>query len=185
MTNLPLTTRVCDDTITELEHLHRQDQTKITELQLQLEKEKEATRNALADRDQVSKQLTKVREANEQLAKNCEENDALKAQVNELRTACEAVKHALQNNDIEGHVLWILPPYQAPAIHETAFDRLEGVLEQSTQQFLRDHDVALVMDLQQRCKGHHPLWGRAHIFLGEQRDRILKESDRNLGVSDE
>lgn len=52
----------------------------------------------------------------------------LSARIIELVTACEAVKHALENHDISGHVQFILPPYQAPAIHETAWDRLEHVL---------------------------------------------------------
>jgi hypothetical protein len=41
MSDLPLLTRVCDDDIAELEHLHRQGQAKITELSLQLEKLKQ------------------------------------------------------------------------------------------------------------------------------------------------
>ena len=55
----------------------------------------------------------------------------LEAENKRLRVACEAVNHAINNTDLNGCVIWIQPPYQAPAIHESASDRLRNVLELS------------------------------------------------------
>ena len=52
----------------------------------------------------------------------------LARRIEELEQACEAVKHALQHNDLKGNVIWILPPHQAAAVHETAWQRLDSVL---------------------------------------------------------
>ena len=52
----------------------------------------------------------------------------LEARIKELRTACEAVAHALTNNDMAGVCVWILPPYQAKGVHESAWERFQAVL---------------------------------------------------------
>ena len=59
--------------------------TKITELRSEIDQLREQNKSLLEDRALNQRKLQKVREANEQLAEACKENDALKAQVNELR----------------------------------------------------------------------------------------------------
>ncbi|MCK9570877.1 hypothetical protein M0R72_18145 [Candidatus Pacearchaeota archaeon] len=45
-----------------------------------------------------------------------------------LLEACKAVLDAINQADLQGTVLWINPPYQAEAIHETASERLQAAI---------------------------------------------------------
>lgn len=48
--------------------------------------------------------------------------------IERLEIACRAVLHSILNTDLEGNILWILPPHQAEAVHESAAERLADVL---------------------------------------------------------
>jgi len=52
----------------------------------------------------------------------------LSARRDELLAACKAVLDALERADLCGAVLWIEPPYQAVAVHESAQERLRAVI---------------------------------------------------------
>jgi hypothetical protein len=45
-----------------------------------------------------------------------------------LLAACEAALHAIENADLGGEVLWVRPPHQAAAVHETASERLAAAI---------------------------------------------------------
>jgi len=61
-----------------------------------------------------------------------ESNARLLAAAPDLLEACQAVLAALENADLQGTVLWIEPPYQAPAVHESAQERLQAVIAKAT-----------------------------------------------------
>jgi hypothetical protein len=61
----------------------------------------------------------------------CVECDALAKAAPRLLQACKAVLHAIASADLDGRVLWILPPYQADGDHESANERLEVVIEEA------------------------------------------------------
>ncbi len=50
----------------------------------------------------------------------------------ELLEACQAVLATIKETALDGVVLWIRPPYQAAAVHETATERLEAVIAKAT-----------------------------------------------------
>jgi len=70
--------------------------------------------------------------ANKEQQRIDEANARLIAAAPELLNACKAVLAALENADLQGAVLWIEPPYQAPAVHESAQERLQAVIEKAT-----------------------------------------------------
>src|SRR5690606_38510263 len=49
-----------------------------------------------------------------------------------LLEACKAGLAALERADLDGEILWLEPPYQAPAVCETAHGRLIAVIEEAT-----------------------------------------------------
>lgn len=53
---------------------------------------------------------------------------ANKLMAEELLTTCRAVLEAIKATDLQGAVLWIKPPYQAEAVHETASERLAELI---------------------------------------------------------
>ena len=55
-------------------------------------------------------------------------NAKLYAAAPDLLEACEAVLDVIQATDLNGVALWIRPPYQAAAVHETATERLDAAL---------------------------------------------------------
>lgn len=61
----------------------------------------------------------------------CVECDALVKAAPKLLETCKAVLHAIESADLDGCVLWILPPYQADAVHESVNERLEAVIAEA------------------------------------------------------
>ena len=61
----------------------------------------------------------------------CVECDALVKAAPALLQACKAVLHAIESADLDGCVLWMLPPYQADGVHESANERLQAVIEEA------------------------------------------------------
>ncbi len=56
------------------------------------------------------------------------ELDRLKVVNAELLEACKAVLATIERADLGGKCLWIEPPYQASAVHETATERLQAAI---------------------------------------------------------
>lgn len=65
------------------------------------------------------------------LAKACSRSIMLRQLLTRMIEACQAVLHAIDNTDLQGTILWIRPPYQAEGVHETAYERLFAVLEET------------------------------------------------------
>lgn len=59
-------------------------------------------------------------------------NARLIAAAPELLETCKAVLDAIEQADLNGTVLWINPPYQAAAVHESASQRLMNVIADAT-----------------------------------------------------
>lgn len=57
-----------------------------------------------------------------------EKNARLIAAAPELLAACKAVLDAIESTDLNGAVIWIRPPYQHKAVHESASERLAAVI---------------------------------------------------------
>lgn len=57
-----------------------------------------------------------------------EANARLIAASPDLLAACEAALNAIENADLGGEVLWVRPPHQAAAVHETASERLAAAI---------------------------------------------------------
>lgn len=117
---------------------------------------------------ELTRQLAAVRKANEELAEQCKENDALKAQVNHLRSEFEfyADETNYEFGDVPGHIYAM----------DDAGSGARKALEQTPDQCLAEVKASALEDAAERCKGNHPKWGRTHIFLNEESHRIREET---------
>lgn len=64
----------------------------------------------------------------ERLRETVKEREELSKSLHAAYEAIRAAMHAMLNNDLDGVVLWVRPPYQAEGVHETAWERLNSVL---------------------------------------------------------
>lgn len=67
-----------------------------------------------------------------ELRRTLRANARLIAAAPDLLQACRAVLESLLKTDLGGAIPWVNPPYQAAAVHETAFERLAAVIEKAT-----------------------------------------------------
>lgn len=118
--------------------------------------------------DELNRQLEAVRQANEDLAERCKDNDELKAQVNHLRSEFDfyADETNYEFGDVPGHIYAM----------DDSGSGARKALEQTPQQCLAAVKAEAFDTAAERCKGNHPKWGRTHIFLNEEGDRIREEA---------
>ena len=99
----------------------------------------------------------------------------------QLLVACKAVKHAIEN-DTSGsdNCLWIMPPYQGAAVHETSWDRLARVIdvyengqEAPTSRGGDAGQVATEPDGNGTDGGREPTRGVGHDAIGSDSPGIL------------
>jgi hypothetical protein len=62
---------------------------------------------------------------------NRESDAALILAAPALLAACKAALATLEGLDLQGRVLWIEPPHQAAAVHETVHERLMAVIQEA------------------------------------------------------
>ena len=59
----------------------------------------------------------------------CGIDNCVDDRVEELVAACRAVLDSLQKLAADGEIIWLDPPHVLPGVHESAIERLKGVLE--------------------------------------------------------
>lgn len=67
-----------------------------------------------------------------ELRRTLQANARLIVAAPDLLEACRAVLDSLKRANLNGEVLWINPPYQGAAVHESAHERLAAVIEKAT-----------------------------------------------------